>query len=600
MYSSNKKFHIWVGALALILFIYLIVRSICVPILHDEVSTYLIYIKSGNFWPWSAWLDANNHILNSFAVHKMYQWFGPSPHYLRFPNVLSWLLFAVSVIGISHSLKDIRLRYGFVFVLFLSHGFIEFFAFARGYGMSMAFLTFSLWMVFEIHRKQSIIFATFAILGLILALMANLTLLPSVGMIVVYVFVLWLRKYRGAKALHNAINILSVIVFAVVFLYAAGYSFKLKSMNLLYYGGEQGFFNAILKTHGQMLFDSVSPILLWSIVVLFVIFVVGFIIQFFKVRRRIFEPAVILFPFLFLGSIGVIFLMYFMMGVNFPEDRTSLFLYPYFIGFIFFTAELFKEKYRKFLIIPLLYIPLNFMLHINTSYSFHWYYERIPVNFPRIVAEHSGNISPSQVTISGYKIHHQIWGYHVAHDVNGVNLINPSNYPNNLDDFILLRPQEADSMPGYFDDYEMLATDRYSGLQLLKHKHFAERKLVFEKNIIYELTLTENEFIEFFPDTIFDFCGKSLVFEFDIEFEKGCGAEGSVMVASVRDSANNTLQYQGLESEWMSLLPVSDFNYSLSVLNIPENAAGIVVYIWNKHKKILRIKHASIRVCEFG
>jgi hypothetical protein len=601
MGSLGFKYIIWGGVIALLLFIYLIIRSIYVPFLHDEVSTYLIYITSGNFWPWSAWPDANNHVLNSFAVHKMYVWFGSAPHWLRFPNVLSWILFAVSVIGISTSLKDVFFRYGFVMILFLSHGFIEFFAFARGYGMSMAFLSFSIWMIFQFHKKQSLVCASFAVLALIPMIMANLTLMPSAGMISVYVLVLWLLKFRNAKIFHTSMIALSFVAFVVVFIYAAGYSLKLKSMNLLYYGGEEGFFNAILKTHGQMLFDSVSPVLLWSIVALFVILLLGFSVQFFKLfKKRGIDPAVVFFPYLLLGSLSVILLMHFMMGVNYPEDRTSLFLYPYFIGSLFFTADLFKHRFRKLILVPLIFIPVNFIAHINTAYSFHWYYERIPVDFPVMVAQQSGTVSPSMVTISGYKIHEQIWGYHVAHSVNGVNLINPSNYPNNLDDFILLRPQEYDSMPGYFNDYEVLAEDRYSGLKLLKRRSFAERNLLFERSIDTAPFVTENEYIEFFPDTMFDFRGKSLVFEFDIQFERGYGPEGSVLVVSVRDSANNTLQYQRLETDWFSAEPMEHLKYSLSVLHIPEDADGMVVYIWNKHKKILRIKHAVLRVCEFG
>ncbi len=572
-----------------------------VPVLHDEVSTYLIYIKSGNFWPHTAWPDANNHILNSFAVHKMYEWFGSSPFVLRLPNLLSWVLFSASVAGIASLLRDEFLKFGFVSVMFLTHGFIEFFAFARGYGMSMAFLLFSLWMLLEMNRKQSGFHAAFVLLGLMLSVLANLTLLPSALMIVIYTGIVYFRKIKFYKKWSIILSGFFIIAFLIFFLYFLGYSLKLKSMNLLYYGGEEGFFNAILKTHGQMLFNNTSQFLLWAVVAVFAFIMGLFVIECFRNSfRRIFEPSVTLFPFLLVSSLVVILVMHFFMGVNYPEDRTSIFLYPYFIGYIFFTSDALRFRWKRWILIPLMYIPFNFVFHINSAYSFQWYYERIPAEFSEIVASNSGERSPSDVTISGYKIHEQIWGFHVAAMNNGVNLINPASYPNNMDDFILLRKQEADTMPGYFDDYIVLAEDKYSGVRLLKRREFLPRNFLFEKNVVAESEVTMNEFIEFFPDTVFDFCGRSLVFEFDVQFEDGFGPRGSVFVVSVRDSVNNNLQYERLETDWMFSKQVSELHYSLSVLNIPQDAAGMVVYIWNKHKRPLRIKQAKLRVYELG
>src|SRR5690606_30488690 len=86
--------------LCLIIFTYLVLRAIFVPILHDEAITYFFYVNSGNYIPfvnWGSHADVNNHLLNSFLMFFTNKWFGNDLIVLRLPNILSAILLFIYV-----------------------------------------------------------------------------------------------------------------------------------------------------------------------------------------------------------------------------------------------------------------------------------------------------------------------------------------------------------------------------------------------------------------------------------------------------------------------------------------------------------------------
>ncbi len=588
--------------IALLLFIYLILRAVFVPVLHDEAATLYIYIQTGNFLPWEAWPDANNHLLNSFLGWVMYHCFGPAPWSLRLPNVISFLLYFYSVIGISKHLNDKTLSFLFILVLLFTHGFIEFFAFARGYGMSMAFLMYALYCLFQWTKFSKTKYFVRMFITLIGAMLSNITLLPSVLIIVFYFFVNYFSENslfkKNARFYFSLIS--SFVFFSAIFIYLFRYSLFLKKSGMLYYGGESGFVNAVIRTHSKMLFFSENRAIIITFFSVFFLLLILFVYRLIHRRMKlIFQPAISLFPFLLFGSVIVIVLMKKLMNVNYPEDRTSLFLYPFLAGSTFFIIDSFRLRLMKLIFFPCLFIILNFLLHLNLVYSFHWHYEHISGKFIKLVSEHTDDYTKKNVTLSGYKIHELIWSYYSRFGDKEVCLLNPHNYPNNTDDFVLLRKEESDSMPDFFKGYDLLMKDPVSEIQLLKRKKPAPRQFLFESNATGIPGKTDTEYLNFFPDTMFDFKGKSLLFQFDVKFQQGFDARGSVLVVSVRDSLNNNLIYQRIETSWLSEVQQNHVQCALSVMNIPENAVGIIAYIWNKNKTLLYPKQASVKVYEY-
>ncbi len=581
-----------------LLTIYLLLRSVIVTILHDVVSTYIIYIKRGNFIPWTAYPDANNHFLNSLLTWISFKAFGNSEWALRLPNVLMFPLFLLSVYKVSRFLDSRILRIAFLVVLCTTHGFIEFFGFARGYGMSMALLMLTVWMVLAYGRSRRDRNLWIAMLSAALAVMANLNLLPSMGLISLYL--LWMVMKEKMTLIRFFRLLFPGLILALVLLLAVKHSFYLKGQNLLYYGGETGMYNAIFRSHARMLFFSESNILI--ITALFIGLATGILYLVKLIKSRFtswYTPTVFLFALLLAGSFVVILGMHFLMDVQFPEDRTSLFLYPYFIGFVFFTLDYVRLKWTGWMLVPFLYVPIHFFTHLNLTYSTHWHHEHIPASFfSQIETNQDPRYDLAHHTISGYKIHEQVWAYYVANQYPGFNLINPANYPNDIDDFLLLRKEEEERSPLLLVDYALLERDPWSSLSLWRRKALSERLPLFERSVMRDSEITTDEFIGLLPDTTFDFIHKSLVFQFDIQLETDEDYLNSSLVVTVWDSLRQAVDYQRIEMDWLSERPLRQYSASLSVLHIPEQAHSIVAYLYNKNKQPVRITAAGLKVFE--
>jgi len=77
-----------------LLYVYIILRAILVPMAHDEVATFFHFVHTGHFLPHQAIQDANNHLLNSFLTWIFYTITGsPLPLTLRLSNLIFFPLF---------------------------------------------------------------------------------------------------------------------------------------------------------------------------------------------------------------------------------------------------------------------------------------------------------------------------------------------------------------------------------------------------------------------------------------------------------------------------------------------------------------------------
>ena len=90
---TEKRIKTGFFILASLLFLLLAFRNVMVPFNHDEAVTFFYYIQSGEFLPYHAHIDANNHVLNSGLGYYCFKLFGSSTFALRLPNLLSFLVF---------------------------------------------------------------------------------------------------------------------------------------------------------------------------------------------------------------------------------------------------------------------------------------------------------------------------------------------------------------------------------------------------------------------------------------------------------------------------------------------------------------------------
>ena len=122
------------------LFIYIVLRALHVPPYSDEVITFFTYVQTGDFQPFYAHVDANNHVLNSLLAHASYLIFGNSIFALRLPNVLFFLLYLYFAWQIRNLFRSNSVGLLWFITICTCHYLITFFHLARGYGISMALL----------------------------------------------------------------------------------------------------------------------------------------------------------------------------------------------------------------------------------------------------------------------------------------------------------------------------------------------------------------------------------------------------------------------------------------------------------------------------
>lgn len=128
----------------ILLFIYIIIRASSMSFTTDESVSFSIISEAS-----SRWLNtANHHLLNTWLMSLCSSVFGNSELSLRLPNVLAFLIYAFYFDRILNLLDfpitSLNRLLGFS-LLFLNNYVLDFFSLARGYGLSLGFMSASLY-----------------------------------------------------------------------------------------------------------------------------------------------------------------------------------------------------------------------------------------------------------------------------------------------------------------------------------------------------------------------------------------------------------------------------------------------------------------------
>ena len=645
--AINANFLIYLIGACMI--IYIAIRAIFTSVLEDEIITSDLYIFTGLFFPWNSYVDANNHILNSILSWIFTGFFSKSLFALRLANVLSFVLYTISVIGISKSLTGSFKRLIFVSSMLMAAGFIEFFGYCRGYGLSMGLIVSSVWMVFEYMRNRKQVLIILAILLNVLSITANLNLLPSFLIVAGFIAVLWFRKLRseGFKS-SDWFVILSWFFTIAIFIVLLKHSFSLLAAGKLYYGSplQSGFFESVFATNLYMLFftgNRTLAIILAAFILIWA-FAFGFVVikniltgwgksgvlpeakkhpvdhystlkmQDRKVLSKVsnlkasinyllFETkplTFMIFPALFLGSIAGIYILHYAFNIRFPEDRTSLYLYPWAIGFVFFASEYINFRISNASLLVFLLVPVDFVVSSNISYSRHWYYEHYDHSFVQIVKDSSEDKLPGNITISGYKIHQKAWSYYVRYKVNGVNLLEYVNFPDNKSDYILISDTHFKKDAAFFKDYKTLAAEEASGLMILKRNIPVNRKIFLRKILPEESITTSSEYIGFLMDTVFAMQKKSFVCDVCFKTDTLQDMKDCSIKATIWNSKHESVRDYMLRLGDLSLTTQPEYNYSLSLIRLPAEAHSMVIYLHNPGKKEITLRSTALVLWELN
>jgi len=449
-------------SIAATVWLYLLARAWYIPPVHDEAATFFIYVQPGKYIPGEAFWDANNHILNSALASFFYRCFGSSVFVLRLASLLFFPLYAFYVYKWTGLFFEKAERAIVGVSLLMVTALIEYFAYARGYGMGWACTMAVLYYLCAYTLQQKIKYLLGLSVFALLALLASLNLLIAV--LIAFAFAGCLALYQKKWT-----QVLLLIANGWWLQKLVRYSFELKKRGALYYGGENGFIQDTVQSVADLFLARETA---WGAGLLLGMALLSLLLLPFLLRDRkwlswLFSAETALYA-LFWGNVTAIILMHRILDVKYPTDRTALHLLLLLLAMLFLALKgsALSERVRTFGILGLsIGCAVTFFTGFSLRYSTFWKNERLPYSFFEYVRTHSDGYD---AYISGYKMTGYIWSWYNYNAAAGVNNVQVSDYPFVHGDFMILDPIFwNDSLEKL---YTIVEQDPYNGKYLLEKK----------------------------------------------------------------------------------------------------------------------------------
>ncbi len=586
----EKHFDKFYWIICAIVFLVVVLRSILVPFSHDEVATFNFYIQPGSFLPFLSHPDANGHFLTSATSWICFKLVGSSPQALRIPSVVAFAVLCFGVFKMNKLFSGLFTKIIFSSAFILSFNFISFYSLCRGYGISMAFLMVALYYFFVYMRYGAFSHFWKFILLSQLALAANLTL---VFVVVVTTGLILITQLRN-KVLLKPKNLLILFTHAAFTFFWIKYAFFLKESGALYYGGGESYWKVTFETLIETVFFKNATVN-WLIAGVFFIMFLYWCFRLVKEKKQFLLNSSFSISFFTLCSLIVLFyLLKKFLGVNYPEDRTGLFFYVFFIvSFAFMLNELKRNLQIAMMAIPAVYLA-HFLIHVNFRVHPWRVYETMPAEFFSILRSEQEK-TPYRITIGGHRVREFFYAFlNYKSRVKLNHMTSPEALQMNCD-YALAYKQDK---PWYDKYYTELATENDWDFRLLKRRVPIERQVFYSTKNIAEFT-GNNEFYNAFEklDTTFNSEGPVLA-EFNFDVDKAPEPLNAWLVLEISDAQDVNNQFLRIPMNLVRYDWNGANNFTLSIVsgNIPFKIKRIVAYLWNIDKKEIKIKMNSFHL----
>ncbi|MCA6443469.1 MAG: hypothetical protein IM600_08585 [Bacteroidetes bacterium] len=501
------------------------------------------------------------------------------------PNVLSFLVFAYAVLGITSKINKSGSRLLIITFLLLTFNFLDFFELCRGYGLSMAFLTLGFYYLLNYlnNRQPSEFMKT--LFALQMALAANLTLAM---LVVILTGVLLFFQWRQ-RLLFN----LKVVFVHILNIGLTGFWVKLllhyKEANLLDSGMGEDYWKVTFLSLLDFLYTSNQMWLQISTIILMALIGTYFFrgMAAFKTIDALFKPSY-LFSFLFLLCVLIYFLLKKMAGINYPEDRTGLFLFLLFVLALAYTLEKIPEQLSGLLSVLLIAaISVNSIKSANLKNFGSYFYHTMPKQaYDYLVNEQSK--SDTVLTIGGHRIRELNFAFLNYRGNAVLNDMDGSEDMQMCYDYFYALKEEKTYYNQYYDE---IMADDWSHV-LLKRKQKLKRTLFLEgnKEIEFKGSSTYFDFLAI-KDTSLNSCNP-LEAEVKLSFTKMPKPFNAFLVFSVGkpDGSGDTC-YKYIPLNMLADdLDNKSFTLKLTSSSLPTKLKDLKIHIWNIDAKEVNFK----------
>ncbi len=544
MNESEKRLFILV---ATVIGVYLGLRAYFVPVVHDEAATFLHYLQVDSYIPYFALWDANNHILNSALAHAFVNLFNDHVFWLRLPNLLTFPLFCFYLYRLVSPIHQPVVRWLVALAMLTASFQIEFFALARGYGMSISFLLGAVFHASLYLQKGELRHQWWLWTFMFLALLANMSLMLC---LIIFLGMCGL-KLLNLKNKDWKKHALTLIFFGGgLFLLASFYALKMKVLGLLYTGSTAGFVSVTSYSFARFQFDYPSMTLAWMLTIIGLIsggsLVYGWISSRFK-----WSSAAVVGLLLILNAVGAILLEK-LLGVNYPDERTALYFLTFLILSVGYASNQAAYINRKLIwfSLPLLYFPIQLMSTANLSTSQLWAYLHIDQKIIQRAAEMQ-TLSERPLRISGGRMHELSWAYQNIACNCGLQLLERESFPDTTADLIIARALDVDFSSLNSDTVYYNPTTHFA---LLKPNNDTKSSYVTD-TLSLPLHYSGNEtYFNLARWNLDQDLGESGLLNFDFTANSRNNPMHYQIVITSQDSVGTTLSYEYIPLHWLSII----------------------------------------------
>lgn len=380
--------------LGILLFVYVLARAILLPITHDESNTCLTYstMSVHDIVTYERPIP-NNHILNTLLIKLSASIFGMHPFSARLPNVLGFILYFTIVVLFTRKVtNDAIVTFFGICAMVCNPYLLDFFSLARGYALSISFMMTGIYFAWLFLQRQKDKYLALAVLFGMLAVYTNFTTLNFYAALIALLGIATFQMKLQMRGEHKKwVQTLARQWFILLIgsLILAGASYipisKMVATDQFVYWGTNGFYKDTVLT---LLYASQYNVPyfhlhaeVFSYLLAGIVSVMAFCAMLLLIKNRTgwYKNAQVFFMALFIFTIIVNVLQFYLVHTPYLTSRTALFFYPLMaLNFIFFAEWLraYSPPSRFYFSLPLTALAL---LHLSRSANltscFEWWYD---------------------------------------------------------------------------------------------------------------------------------------------------------------------------------------------------------------------------------
>lgn len=562
---------------------YVVLRAALVPWVHDECASLFWFVERGEYLPWKAHWDANNHVLSSAIGTAVYRVAGLGLFASRIGSVLAFVAYAWAAYHLGRRLQEPLIRWCLWAALLACPFVIEFFSLFRGYGLELAFWLVALEGLLRLVGKWRTSYLVVTLAALFLANAAVLALLPIWALIVAALCTVFLWKWRSGAIRAPQQQLVTLVAFGVVpMVLGALFAFALRDRGLLYHGSTEGFMAVTVSSllrytlgvDGVLAGTSVLLIALFASVTLLI-----------RVEGR---GALALMVLVLWADVAIRITMAVVLDVNYPKDRAAIHLVPLFVLVVAFAVDRISGRWTglRLLALVLLVLPLRTFALMNLSATGLWPEQSLPQEVVRALLRPGSN---GNDVIGAYHQHQLVVPYGARLLGLPAPLVHWADFPHGHYDRMLVdaRVTEADKV-----GHHKVACAPGNGVCVFERGHPIEWKDADALDL--DGVEGSQEFVELWRgDTVPDDRQLSIVIEGDLS---SMGRYADVeLVAKQKDREGRDTYYQSFPMG--ALRPIwsgEAFHYRILMPPVP-GCKERVLYFWNVHKQRLRLGPIRVR-----